>query len=145
MINLEQNPSLLSANLGRKTHQSCASAGGTKFLLTSYGVHKESGSSIRNSHSTTIAGCRAPVLQFSFWTPCILPTRGSPFAKNTPCIHNLGEKWIHGVSSICTSAIHYVSDTPRVSSGYPMYPVYPYVSLCIPMYHPVYPKYMSKF
>ena len=41
------------------------------------------------------------------------------------------KKWIHGVSSIYTSAIHYVSDTPRVSSGYPMYPVYPYVSLCI--------------
>ena len=47
-----------------------------------------------------------------------------------------GKKWIHGVSSIYTSGIHYVSDTPRVSSGYPMtmYPVYPYVSLCIPMY-----------
>ena len=32
VINLKQNPSLLSANLGRKTHQSCASAGGTKFF-----------------------------------------------------------------------------------------------------------------
>ena len=42
-----------------------------------------------------------------------------------------GKKWIHGVSGIYTSGIHYVSDTPRVSSGYPMYP---YVSLCIPMY-----------
>ena len=41
------------------------------------------------------------------------------------------KKWIHGVSIIYTSLIHYVSDTPRVSSGYPMYPVYPYVSLCI--------------
>ena len=78
--------------------------------------------------------------------PRVYCLHGVAHLREIPHVSTIfGEKWIHGVSSIYTSAIHYVSDTPRVSSGYPMYPVYPYVSLCIPMYHPVYPKYMSKF
>ena len=70
-------------------------------------------------------------LKFHFG-PHVYCLHGVAHLRKIPHVSTtFGKKWIHGVSSIYTSGIHYVSDTPRVSSGYPMYPVYPYVSLCI--------------